>query len=204
MQFFISPTNILRSALNKYKVREYMGQWDYHQIILLIINVIGGIAVIGSYVHGIVTHPGTGNALWGGVPASMRSLYATGMLLAAAGYLFTIYYILFRIDPAGLQIAGIFNYTTFTVLYFLILTASTLWMPLTYSFIANNNPVTWFGIRTVLIVVALGALLLLIALLTMKPKIVSTAYWLAVAGTSAFFLHTGVLDAILWPLLFKK
>ena len=37
------------------------------QYILLGIMVVGGAAVIGSYIHGFVTHPGSANVLWGGV-----------------------------------------------------------------------------------------------------------------------------------------
>jgi len=187
------------------KIKEgKMSGWNYNQIIVLIINIIGGIAVIGSYIQGVMAHPGTGNALWGGVPSSMRLLYALGMLLAAAGYLILSYYIMFRVEPEGLKIAGVFNYLTFAVLYFIVLTASALWMPLTYAYIGNHSEATWLGIRTVLFVTAIGALLMVIALLTMKPREVTTLYWLAVGGASAFFLHTGVLDACLWPVLFRK
>ena len=38
------------------------------QIILLIINVIGGVAVIGSYVLGLRGQSGGADVLWGGVP----------------------------------------------------------------------------------------------------------------------------------------
>ena len=39
--------------------------------------VVGGIAVLGSYVWGVGA-PGVGAALWGGVPESLRPLYTTG------------------------------------------------------------------------------------------------------------------------------
>ena len=67
------------------------------QIVLLIINVFGGIAVIGSYVIGLITHPGTGNALWGGMPESVRPIYYVSMIIAALGYFAFIYFVLFRI-----------------------------------------------------------------------------------------------------------
>lgn len=181
-----------------------MAGWNYNQIIVLIVNILGGIAVIGSYVQGIMTHPGSGNALWGGVPSSMRLLYGLGMLLAAIGYFAFSYFILFRINPDGLKITGIFNYLSFAVIFFVILTASTFWMPLTYVMIANPNNGTWISIRIVLVLVGIGALLLVLALLTMRPKELSLAYWFAVGGAVAFCLHTGILDAIIWPMLFKK
>jgi uncharacterized membrane protein len=181
-----------------------MGEWNYNQYIVLIINVIGGIAVIGSYVQGILSHPGTGNALWGGIPSSMRLYYTIGMLLSAAGYFAFSYFILFRIEPEGLKIAGVFNYLAFAAIFFIILGASSLWMPLTYNYINNPDHGTWIGIRIVLFTVAIGTLLLVLSLLTMRPREISTAYWLAVGGATAFFLHTGILDAFLWPALFRK
>jgi hypothetical protein len=55
---------------------------------LLALNVIGGTAVLASYVVGLGAVPG--DALWGGVPESLRPLYTVNMFLAAAGYfLFT-------------------------------------------------------------------------------------------------------------------
>ena len=39
---------------------------------LLIINFIGGIAVLGGYVVALINHPHTRNDLWGGVPESLR------------------------------------------------------------------------------------------------------------------------------------
>jgi len=42
------------------------------QIILLIINILGGIAVIGSYIFGLNAPTGGANALWGGVPQNIR------------------------------------------------------------------------------------------------------------------------------------
>ena len=56
------------------------------KIILLAINILGGAAVIGSYVLGFVTHPGSGNALRGGISVSLRSVYGLSMILSALGY----------------------------------------------------------------------------------------------------------------------
>ena len=50
---------------------------------LLWINVVGGIAVLGSYVHGIVTNPLTRGEVWGGVPEALQPLYTASMLSAA-------------------------------------------------------------------------------------------------------------------------
>lgn len=53
------------------------------QVILLVINVLGGVAVIGSYILGFLTHPESRDALWGGVPGWLRPFYGISMILSA-------------------------------------------------------------------------------------------------------------------------
>ena len=67
---------------------------------MLWINLLGGAAVLGSYAHGLATHPEGGEALWGGVLPQLRPLYTAGMLLAALGYLAFTYFLLVHLDPA--------------------------------------------------------------------------------------------------------
>ena len=67
------------------------------QIILLIINILGGAAVIGSYVFGLNGQSGGANVLWGGVPNNIRPVYTVSMILSALG-LFRFY--LFHSLPA--------------------------------------------------------------------------------------------------------
>ena len=66
--------------------------------ILLIINVIGGVAVLGSYVLGLRAHPNGTDALWGGVPQAIRPFYGIWMLFAAAGYFAFTLFLLFGVD----------------------------------------------------------------------------------------------------------
>ena len=50
------------------------------------INVLGGIAVLGSYAYCLMAYPAQVGDFWGGVPDGLRSLYTVNMFLAAAGY----------------------------------------------------------------------------------------------------------------------
>lgn len=54
--------------------------------------------MIGSYVLELTSHPGAVDALWGGVPRSIRPYYSAGMILAAIGYFAFTYFLLFRMD----------------------------------------------------------------------------------------------------------
>ena len=173
------------------------------QVILLIINVLGGAAVIGSYVLGLKGQSGGANVLWGAVPNSLRPVYTVSMILSALGFFAFIYFILFRLVPGEVLIGGRFGFSLFYVIFLVILVASAFWMPLTNAYVGNPSTGMWIGIRTVLALVGLGSIALMLALLTLQTKVPGISYWLAVAGSGYFAFHTAILDAIVWAALFK-
>jgi hypothetical protein len=170
---------------------------------MLSINVVGGVAVLGSYAHGLLSHPGDGTALWGGAPQEVRSLYAAGMLLAALGYFAFTYYLLRRLDPVEARVGKRFGFGVFNWLYAAILAPSALWMPLTWLMIEQPGAGLWGGIRAVLATVGLAALGLVMALSIVRPKEPKWAHRLALIGSIVFCAHTAVLDALVWPALFR-
>jgi hypothetical protein len=172
-------------------------------IILLVINVIGGAAVIGSYIFGLKAQSGGANVLWGGVPENIRPVYGISMILAALGYFAFMYYIFFRLNPSQVNVAGIFNFSLFYAIFLIILIPSALWMPLTNLYVGNPSTGTWIWIRSVLALVGIASIALLWALLSLQAKTPSVSYWLAVAGSGYFAFHTAILDAIVWAALFK-
>lgn len=171
--------------------------------LMVFINLFGGIAVLGSYVHGLLTHPGAAEVLWGGVPQAIRPFYTTGMFLAAAGYFAFTYFILFRLNPEKTQVYGRFGYGAFNALYAAILIPSALWMPLTFLAIENSSQALFWVVRIVLAVVGLASLGLLFALLTVKPYLPLWALRLAIVGCAFFCIQTALLDAIIWGSLFQ-
>jgi hypothetical protein len=172
-------------------------------IILLIINVIGGAAVIGSYVFGLRGQSGGANVLWGGVPESIRPVYTVSMIISALGYFAFIYYIFFRLQPDQVSIAGVSGFTLFYVIFLGILIPSAFWMPLTNVYVGNPSTGIWIWVRTVLALVGLASIALFGALLTLQGKVSGISYWLAVVGSGYFAFHTAILDAIVWAALFK-
>ena len=169
---------------------------------MLWINLLGGTAVLGSYAFGLMSHPGEGEALWGGVPPELRSVYTTGMLLAA-GYLGFTYFLLVRLDPVEARMERRAAFPAFNGLYLGILVPSALWMPLTWRMIDQPSSALWFGIRLALAFVGLAALGMVIALSLVHPKHPKRAHRLALIGSVALALHTGMLDALVWPALFS-
>ena len=172
-------------------------------IILLIIIVVGGVAVLGSYIWGLKKHPGGSNPLWGGVPAKHRSKYTISMLIAVVGYFLFVSYIFLQLTPAEVNIGGIFGFSLFYVIFMFILFPSALWMPLTSNYVKNPGKGIWKWIRGVLAVVGLTSLVLAWALYSIDTETFSMFQRLAVMGAAYFTFHTLVLDAIIWIALFK-
>ena len=170
--------------------------------LLLIINLLGGAAVLGSYAYGVRTHPNAMDTLWGGVPASMRTFYTPSMVLAAAGYFAFIYFVLFRLDPNATRLGNRLGFGTFNALFAAILIPSALWMPLTFAAVEVSSVALLWVVRLVLAAVGLASLSLLVALLNVEPRHPPWAYWLAVLGCVAFCLQTAVLDMIVWSAYF--
>lgn len=113
--------------------------------ITLLINVLGGCAVLFSYAHGLSSNPMTRGDVWGGVPDALRPLYTINMFLAAAGYFAFSYFVFFRLDPEHTRIGKRFGFGAFNVLYALILIPSALWLPLTFAMLETTSTALWWG-----------------------------------------------------------
>lgn len=172
------------------------------KIILLVINLIGGAAVLGSYVLGLRAHPGQVGALWGGVPAWMHPYYTINMFLAAAGYLAVLYLLLFRVDPSAR--IGPLPYRTFSLIYLLILIPSSLWMPLTFMVAEAYTPARWLAVVAVLILTGLASIALLASMVMLRPRLPAGLFRLSITGSAFLVLQTAVLDAIVWTLYYLK
>ena len=169
---------------------------------MILVNVGGGVAVLGSYAYGLLTHPNAGEVLWGGVPETLRPLYSASMLSATLGYFAFTGFLLFAVDPDRVRIAGRFGFGLFNVLYALMLAASALWLPLTFAAVEDPGNAIWILTRLDLGVVATASAALLIALLLHEPRRPLAPYALAVLGLVAFSFQTVILDAIVWPAYF--
>ena len=175
---------------------------DAEQILLGVINIIGGILVIGSYLQGARAHPGRVGEAWGNVPASIKPIYTISMLTAAAGYFAFSYFIIFRLDPAEVAAVNSFSYPLFILAYALILFPSAMWMPLTFAMLEKPSRILWWAIRVTLFIVGIGSLGLLALLLILNHDEPMWLLWLAVAGSALFCIQTAFLDALVWPIYF--
>lgn len=168
---------------------------------MLLINVLGGLAVLGSYYWGIATHDNPG-VVWGGVPEWLKPAYTVSMLTAAGGYFLFAGFLLVGVDADRARFAGGYGFGLINVLFLMILVPSALWMPLTFRMLEAPSPGLWIAIRVVLGLVGIGSLGLLGAVATVVPRTPVVAHALAVAGLVAFAVQTALLDAIVWPAYF--
>lgn len=166
---------------------------------LLLLNVLGGIAVLGSYVAAFSGSSDFKDGLWGGVPESLRSLYTVNMLLAAAGYFPFTWLFVRATTPREFRATTGISYSLLFVLYALVLIPSALWLPMTARMIAAPDAELWFAIRLVLAAVGIGATGLLLLAFGYARKRRDATSWAAAIGTLPFFLQTAILDALVWP-----
>ncbi|MBN2258179.1 MAG: hypothetical protein JW704_10195 [Anaerolineaceae bacterium] len=168
---------------------------------LILINILGGLAVLGSYAWGFLTFPNAADILWGGVPPDLRPVYTVSMFLAAAGYFIFSIFIL-HLDADKAEIPKKNGYRIFNALYAVILISSALWLPLTMLTIRQASPLMVWLVRLDLAVVAIASLGLFHALLKVHPRKTAWLQRLAVLGCVFFCFQTVVLDAIVWALNF--
>lgn len=159
--------------------------------------------MLGSYYIGLKGGKGA-NALWGGVPENIRPIYTVSMLLCAVGYFIFFFYIIKGLGSNTFADSLILGEKAYLLLFCLLLFASSFWMPLTNAMVSNPRIIIWIIIRIVLAIVALASLGILIGLITLSPRPQSLLYYSSVVGIFWFTVHTGILDAILWPYFWDK
>ena len=171
------------------------------KLILLLLNLIGGVAVIGSYIlglRGVRARKSSGAESRKASDPSTRSQWSfrpsgTSPSSTCSSYAWTL------TGDRGRPLRVQYFYPIFC----LILIPSAFWMPLTNLYADAPAAGTWTGIRVVLFVVGLASIALAWALFTLRPRNRGKAYWAAVVGSCYLAFHTFVLDAILWAALFR-
>lgn len=170
---------------------------------LVAIILVGGMAVLGSYMWGIQVRSDAGQILWGGVPDKIRPLYTVNMFLAATGYFLFTFFILFRLESKRTKVISRFGYTVFHGLYVAILIPSALWLPLTFLAVDHSSQVLLWLVRGVLSVIGAASLGLFFALRKAGSTQPGWAYRLAIVGSLFFCIQTVILDAIVWGASFQ-
>ena len=176
------------------------GLVNYNRL-FFVLNLAGGIGVLGSYAVGLHAHWGQNALLWGGVPESVRGAYSSCMLPAALGYLVCFAYLLnsdwkalnFSDGPAGRSLLR---------LHLLFLATAAAWMPLTWLAIDHQMTALYWPIQGVLLVTGLSALAIWRSLFRLvdppRPRLLRAAK----IGFAFLVFQCLVLDALVWPRFF--
>ena len=93
------------------------------------INILGGISVLFSYAHGLITHVELRDYLWGGITEVIRPLYTINMFLATAGYFFFTSYVINKMFRSKNHQFKKIHFVIINILYAGIIIPSALWMP---------------------------------------------------------------------------
>ena len=165
------------------------------------LQLVGGPAVLGSYLYSFSRWPALVGDMWGGVPDSLRFVYTAWMFVAAAGYLTFTALFFFRTDPEKARVYGV-GYGILNLHYALVLLPSAAWMPLTGLMLENASGLLWWPIKIGLWLTLAGSLGLLASCITLEPRWPRGLRALAIAGALAFCFQTVVLDGLVWVALF--
>ena len=160
------------------------------------INVVGGTAVLASYVLWLGNPSNDAGALWGTIGGFGRVLYTVSMLAAAAGYFAFAPFLLVHGGDAPLSFHRV------NLLLVLVLLPSALWMPLAFEYLDARSAGLWWTMRTGLLITGLASAALVHAVASVHTAAGSRARALAIAGALTFTFQTLVLDALVWPRFF--
>ena len=169
---------------------QYLEQKKFYIIVVL----LGLIGVAYSYYIG-TSQINSVEALWGNTPENIRPLYYITTSVAFIGYSLLFFFLVFKTD--------LVNYYPFSRSAIVILLPSMLWILYTAEMINAPSSFTWVKVRLVLILAAFGAWLTFRRLTKLMDEEYGIWRKLAIIGAAVFFFHTLVMDAFLWPYLFK-
>jgi hypothetical protein len=162
-----------------------------------IISILGILLLCSYYFLSLIKKSNAHN-LWGRIKQNgdLKDYYQISMILAAIGFIIMMIYLLVSDSFTEKDIKHIF------ILSLLIVVVSMFWMPLSLYYM--NNPTIWlkYIIGILLLIIPFSAYCLLLILYRMNEKKHTNIRILSLIGMIVFFLHTFILDSIIWPTYF--
>ena len=119
--------------------------------IFLVVNFIGGSAVLGGYLICLYVFPTQREMLWGNVQGEWRFAFTVSMIIAAVGYLAFSYGILFKSNSTEFSSIFLDTKHVISILCMIFLISAASWMPATITYLKTSN-LTWWIIPVMLIV----------------------------------------------------
>ena len=166
------------------------------------LNVLGGLAVLGSYAACILGWPEQSEKLWGAIPETVIPYYTANMFVAATGY-FLFSWRALAASGSSAQFLGGRTFRSLVACYTATLIASALWMPLSLFAVLQGAEWMFWIIVADLSVVAGGSLGILLCMLTMSPQGQHRTRVASIIGACMFCSQTVILDFAVWPWFFS-
>ena len=164
--------------------------------IFFLVNLVGGIAVLGSYCAGLYLYPDQRTVLWGGVVGNWKTLFTASMFFAAAGYLVFCYTM--TISDGANESSFLGKYT-FTILAAAFLFSASVWMPATLQYLDTKNEIWWIVSVTSLWITAASLTCMGLAFhFTEFPNENLFQNSVTLIGIIWVTFHCLVFDAIIW------
>ena len=164
--------------------------------IFFLVNLVGGIAVLGSYCAGLYLYPDQRTALWGGVVGNWKTLFTTSMFFAATGYIVFCYTM--TISDGANESSFLGKYT-FIILAAAFLFSASVWMPATLQYLDTKNEIWWVVSVTSLWITAACLTCMGLAFnFTEFPNVNLFQNSVTLTGMICITFHCLVFDAIIW------
>lgn len=169
-----------------------------HPQLFALINIIGGVTILSSYVGGILLYPDHREGLWGGVESRYRIYFVVSMLLAILGYLTFLYFATFKNTNALFLPNLPLGPYTLSILCIIFLSSAAIWMPATilYSHLKQNW--IWFTIVIALWATAISLIGMTATVLSASIRDVLPYKNFMLVGLTCTALHCTIFDAIIW------
>ena len=175
------------------------------RIFFALVNIFGGMAVLGGYAWCLVTYPEHRDALWGGVHGTLRSIFTLSMFLAAAGYITFCYVTIFQVGKQTFEKDSVFGTNIIVILAIVFLASAAMWMPSLIAFIRSGEGHWWVVCTLSLWVTAISVLLMTgVKAISHVDGISKKSINASVAGLACTTFHCLFLDAIVWITLYNK
>jgi hypothetical protein len=169
----------------------------FNKIYLAIISILG-ILLLYSYYFFIKQQKSNSDRLWGRIKGTgdLQKYYEISIVLAAIGFLVMMFYLLVGDSFTESDIKHIF------ISSLIIIIVSMFWMPLSLYYIHHHNIWLKYLIVMVLLIIAVSSYYLMLRLYWTNDKQNHIIRLLSILGMVFFFIHTFILDSIIWPKYF--
>ena len=171
---------------------------------LIILNIIGGIFVLGGYIFALINNPSNRSELWGGVAENFRPWIISSMFLSAFGYCYAMKYLLIDDVIPFKFFFNRFETNFILIVQFIFLFSAALWIHTTFSYLNSPTSFKWTLINLELWTTGVSILCLALGIIFIKDRPYEINYIVSVLGLLAISFHCIFLDAFLWVNKFPK